>query len=252
MRGGHSSKYPTCSNTRSYAILMETLNNIFSAYKLSKSDVDRLSTEAKLASIDCGKKGVTKQLTSDTWVLFEEISDNVWCSKMPNAQKISLGFQLYETFPSYYHFLTPFFHTIRNKEIIDPGEKEIIWKHFMKYLASENYYADPVGYVLWVEFFEDKNTVRETWQGLTNNYSDKKALLRLLEQAGPVPFDLKETHYNNLLVDKTNHELIFNSLLYSAYDVYGQIDKKKALNILAKLKVDTGTENYKLLKEKLK
>lgn len=231
---------------------MQNLNDIFSAYKLNKSDINRLSDEAKAASIDCGKKGVNKQLPSDTWDLFDEISDKVWYSKMTNSQKISLGFQLYETFPSYYHFLTPFYHGIRNKEIVDSNEKEIIWKHFMKYLASENYYADPVGYVLWVEFFEDETTVRDTWQGLVNNYKDKKALLRLLEQAGPVPFDLKETHYNSLLVDKANHELIFNSLLYSAYDVFGQIDKKKALNILAKLKVDTGTENYNLLKEKLK
>lgn len=235
-----------------YSILMQNLNEIFSAFKLSKSDVDRLSNEAKVASIDCGKKGINKQLPSLIWDLFDEISDKVWYSTMANSQKISLGFQLFETFPSYYHFLTPFYHGIRNKEIAAPTEKEIIWKHFMKYLASENYYADPVGYVLWVEFFEDETTVRDTWQGLVNNYSDKKSLLRLLEQAGPVPFDLKEPIYNSLLVDITNHELIFNSLLYSAYDVFGQIDKKKALNILANLKIDTGTENYKLLKEKLK
>ena len=230
---------------------MQTLNDIFSAYKLSKSDIDRLSNEARTHSIDCGKKSDNKQLPSDTWDLFYEISDKVWYSTLTNSLKISLGFQLYETFPSYYHFLTPFYHGIKNKEIVSPKEKEIIWKHFMKYLASENYYADPVGYVLWVEFFEDKTTVRDTWQGLVNNYTDKKSLLRLLEHAGPVPFDLKETYYNSLLADKANHEFIFNSLLYSAYDVYGQIDKKKALNILAKLKIDTGTENYRLLKEKL-
>ncbi len=238
--------------TELYAILMQTLNDIFSAYKLSKSDVDRLSNEAKTVSIDCGKRGVIKQLQSATWDLFDEMSDKVWYSSMTNTQKISLGFELYETFPSYYHFLTPLYHGIRNKEIIDPKEKQIIWKHFMNYLASENYYADPVGYVLWVEFFEDETTVRDSWQGLVNNYSNKKALVRLLEQAGPVPFDLKETLYNSLLADKENHEPIFNSLLYSAYDVYGQIEKKKALNILAKLKIDTNTENYKLLKEKLK
>ena len=231
---------------------MQTLNEIFSVYKLSKSDVARLSNEAKQASIDCGKKGVNKELPSDVWDLFYEISDKVWYSSMTSIEKISLGFQLYETFPSYYHFLTPFYHGISNKEIVDEIEKEIIWKHFMNYLASENYYADPVGYVLWVDFFEDETTVRDTWQGLVNNYSNKKALLRLLEMAGPVPFDLKETHYNSLLVDKSTHEVIFNSLLYSAYDVYGKIDKNKALNILAKLKVDTKTENYKLLKEKLK
>ena len=230
---------------------MQTLNEIFSAFKLKKSDIARISNDAKIVAIDCGVRGVNKELTSELWDLFDEMSDKVWYSSMTNIQKILLGFELYETFPSYYHFLTPLYHGIRNKEIVDPNEKEIIWKHFMKYLASENYYADPVGYVLWVDFFEDESTVRDTWQGLVNNYADTKALLRLLEVAGPVPFDLKETHYNSLLVDKENHELIFNSLLHSAYYLYGQIDKKKALNIVAKLKVDTATENYKLLNEKL-
>lgn len=231
---------------------MQTLNDIFSAYKLSNSDVNRLSKEAKMASIDCGKKGIIKQLQPETWDLFDTISEKIWYSAITTLKKIELGFQLYETFPSYYHFLTPFYDRIRNKEIVDQNEKEIIWKHFMMYLSSENYYADPVGYVLWVEFFEDKTTVRETWQGLINNYSDRKSLLRLLEQAGPVPFDLKESVYNSLLVDRKTHELIFNSLLYSAYDVFGKIDKDKTLKILTKLKVDTGTDNYKLLKEKLK
>ncbi len=183
-------------------ILMQTLNEIFSAFKLSKLDVDKLSSEAKTFSVDCGKKGIRKQLTPTTWDLFDDISDKVWYSTMTTLQKITLGFQLFETFPSYYHFLVPFYHGIRNMEIVDQNEREIIWKHFMRYLALENYYADPVGYVLWVEFFEDESTVRETWQGLMNNYSDRKSLLRILEQAGPVPFDLKEFFITACLLTK--------------------------------------------------
>src|SRR5688572_18864643 len=120
---------------------METLNEIYSAYKLNNTDIKRLSEEAKSVSIGCGKEEVVKELQSETWDLFDDISDEVWYSKMTSFKKIILGFQLYETFPSYYHFLVPFYHGIRNKEIVDQNEKEIIWKHFMRYLASENYYA---------------------------------------------------------------------------------------------------------------
>lgn len=222
---------------------MESLNDIFSAFKLSKDEVNILSNEAKSIAIDAGRKAVYKKLLSESWDLFDEMSDKVWTSTMPNAKKIALGFQLYETFPSYFHFLRPFYHLICYNEITNSEEKQIIWKRFMKYLVAENYYADPVAYVLWVEFFEDASTVRETWQGLVNNYSNKQSLLRLLEVAGPVPFDLKEMLYNSLLKDKKIHDSIFTSLLHSAYDVFGQIDKKKTLNILAKLKVDTKTEN---------
>jgi hypothetical protein len=231
---------------------MQTLNDIIAEFKLSKSDIDRLSNQAKINSIDRGKNAVYEPLPDEIWDLFDDISEKVWYSTMPVSQKISLGFQLFEIFPSYYHFLVPFYHAIRDNVITDSKEKELIWKSFMTYLASENYYADPVGYVLWVEFFEDQSTVREAWQGLVNNYSDKRSLLRLLEYAGPVPFDLKEPIYYSLLADKKEHEHVLNSLLHSAYDVFGQIDKKKTLDILAKLEIATKTENYGLLKEKLK
>ncbi|MBJ6142771.1 hypothetical protein [Hymenobacter sp. BT559] len=154
-------------------------------------------------------------------------------------------------FSSYYHFLVPFYHGIRNREIYLVEHKEIIWKRFIQYLLAEACYSDPLSYVLWVDFFEDITTVRETWQGLVNNCSTKKALLLLLEIAGPVPFDLKEVYYKALLMDIGSHEVVFNSLLHSAFDVYGQIDSKKAQLILAELKVDINSENYKLLKKKL-
>jgi hypothetical protein len=231
---------------------MQTLNEIFSAFKLSKSDVIRLSNEAKISSIGCGKADINAQLPSEIWSTFDDISDKVWYSTMSSSQKIVLGFQLFEKFPSYYHFLTPFYHGIKNNEITDATDKETIWKQFMKYLAAENYYADPVAYVLWVDFFEDEKTVNETWQGLTSNYVEKKDLLNLLEAAGPVPYELKEPLYKNFISDIANHELIFKSLLFSAFDVYGQIDNGKALKIVAKLKIDRESEKYKLLIKKLK
>ena len=229
---------------------MQTLNEIFSVYKLNQSEVERLSNLAKQDSIDCGRSGAIKELPKETWNLFFEISDKVWYSSMATSQKIKSGFQLYEVFPNYYHFLTPFYHSIRNKEVTDSNEKEIIWKHFMKYLASENFYADPVGYVLWVDFFEDQSLVHEAWTGLMKFY-DKKAVLRLLEQSGPVPYELKENLYKTLIKDDESHEAIFKSLFFSAYDIYGQISKGKARDLLKQLNLDRTTENYKLLLKKL-
>ena len=231
---------------------METLNDILSDFKLSKSEVERLSDEARAIAIGYGAKEDYRVLPEDKWDLLDDMSDKVWTSEMPISQKIALSFELYETFPSYYHFLMPLYRVIRDNAINDPKEKSLMWERFMKYLVSDNCYADPVAYVLWVEFFEDSSTVEETWHGLLNNYSDNNSLLRLLEVAGPVPFELKEKVYDSLLDEKENHEFIFKSLLYSAYDVFGKIDKKKTLDILSKLTVDTNTEKYRLLMEKLK
>jgi hypothetical protein len=235
---------------------MHTIDTILSAHNLSESKIQRITSEAKESSAGCGTRvgtrEVSKQLLSDTWPLLDDISEEVWYSAMEVADKISLGFQLYEKFPSYYHFLVPFYRGIRDKEISLPDHKKVIWEHFIQYLASEAYYADPVSYVLWVEFFEDINTVRDTWQGLLTNCHNKKSLLAMLEVAGPVPFDLKENCYDSLITDKSNHEALFNSLLHSAFDVYGNIDNRKASVILARLNIDTNTENYKLLKNKLR
>lgn len=153
---------------------MQTVGNILSGYNLSESEMQSIANEAKVASVGCGTRGIVKQLSSKTRTLLDEISDEVWYSKMEAADKISLGFQLYEKFPSYYHFLVPFYHGIRNKEISLPDHKKVIWEHLIQYLASEAYYADPVSYVLWVEFFEDTTTARDTWQGLLNNCRNKK------------------------------------------------------------------------------
>ncbi|MBS1952077.1 MAG: hypothetical protein OJF59_000979 [Cytophagales bacterium] len=230
---------------------MQTLSEIVSAHQLSQTEIDNLSYEAREFSIDCGKADAPKQLSPQIWNLFDSLSDTVWHSSMAYSQIIPLGFNLFELFPSYYHFLIPFYHGIKNKKISGSSEKEMIWKHFTGYLVSENYYADPVGYVLWADFFEDEATVREAWQGLVRNSTGQKSLLRLIEVAGPVPFDLKNLVYENLLADPATHDVIFNSLLSSAHDVFGQIDKEKARNILVRLTVNRNTVHYKLLEQKL-
>ena len=63
--------------------------------------------------------------------------------------------------------------------------------------------------------------------------------------------NLKESVYRAMIKDRDNHQAIFNSLLYSAYDLYGQTDRKKARRILSRLKVDKNTNEYRLLIEKL-
>lgn len=235
-----------------FAPTPQTLQEIFDELELSPFRLEQLSNEAKLHAIDCGKLSQDKHLSEETWSLLQELSDEVWKSDMSASKKIELGFQLFELFPHYYHFLVPFYLMIEAGEMVSRDEKKIIWTRFMQYLASENYYADTVAYVLWVEFFEDHSLVAETWEGLTANYSDKKSLLQLLECAGPVPFDLKIPYYYELLTDESNHESIFKSLKSSATDVYGQIDPEKALDILDKMQIDRTSNEYKQLTDKLR
>ncbi|OFY97776.1 MAG: hypothetical protein A3K10_03615 [Bacteroidetes bacterium RIFCSPLOWO2_12_FULL_31_6] len=231
-------------------ILLE--DNLLPEYNLSDTEIERLRKEAIRVAIGCGNYDSHNKLESNDWSLFDKISDSIWYSEKGIPEKINLGFKLYEIFPSYYHFLVPFYRLIYKKETDNQELKNIVWERFIEYLGAESFYADPIAYVLWVDFFEDQTTVKEAWTGLMGYSKNTKSLLRLLECAGPVPFDLKEPIYLELISDETTHQAIFNSILFSAFDVCGQIDKIKAGIILSKLNIHTSTENYLKLREKLK
>ena len=223
-------------------------------YSLTVSDINTLSGEAKTAAVNCGKSNTNQvELNSKTWDLFDDISEDIWYGDLELKTKIQLGFDFFHKFPSYYHFLVPFYRIIMNKELEkNIGLKDVIWSKFMSYLSLEKHYSDTVSYVLWVEFFEDASTMEETWKGLLKHCKDDKCLQILIENAGPVDFDLKEPVYHRLIDNENNHISIFKSLLHSSFDVYGKTNDRKAKLLLSKLKINTNTEHYKLLIDKLK
>ena len=229
---------------------MSILHSILQHHALTPEQVEELSQRVKASAVYCGNSRLNQPLASDDWNLVDDMADQLWYGSYELDDKIFIGFQLFELFPSYWHTLTPYYDRVREKAL-SSKQKEMIWQKFVQYLADEAYYADPVGYVLWVDFFEDAETVRETWQGLTSYNRRKESLRKLVESAGPVPFGLKEPIYRAMLKDQRNHPSLLRSLLASAYDVYGQIDVKKARRIVAKLKVDKTTEDFRLLTEKL-
>lgn len=223
-------------------------------YELSNSDINTLSNKAKISAVNCGKSNTERvELDSETWSLFEDMSFDLWENNDFKLDiKVMLGLKLFETFPHYYHFLVPFYHIIANKELENQLDlKEMIWSKFMTYLGGEKYYSDTVAYVLWVEFFEDYTTVEETWKGLLKNSKNNKSLQVLIENAGPVDFDLKEPTYYKLIGNVNNHMSIFKSLLNSSFDAYGKTNNKKAKLLLSKLKISKDTKHYKLLTDKI-
>ncbi len=226
------------------------LLTILKSHPLSLKEVEELSRRVKASAVHCGNSRLNQPLSSDDWNLVDDISDQLWYGAYDLDDKILVGFQLFELLPSYWHTLTPYYDHVREKAL-SSEQKETVWRKFVQYLADEAHYADPVGYVLWVDFFEDPETVRETWHGLISHNQKKESLRKLIESAGPVSFDLKESVYRAMLKDQRNHPAIFRSLLASAYDVYGQIDKGKARHFVAKLKVNKTTEDFRLLTEKL-
>ncbi len=158
---------------------MSILQSILKNYTLALEEVESLSQRVKASAIHCGNSRLNQPLSTDDWNLVDDIADQLWYGSYSLEEQVLTGFQLFELLPSYWHTLTPYYDHIREKAL-SSEQKETIWQKFVQYLADEPHYADPVGYVLWVDFFENSETVRETWHGLISHNQKKESLLASL------------------------------------------------------------------------
>ncbi len=127
-----------------------------------------------------------------------------------------------------------------------------MWDHYKNHLKGEQtLQREQIEYSLWVDFFEDSETVNEAWGNLIGDYSNENILKRLLTISGPVPFGLKDKLYQKVIINKQWHEYILDSLVGGFFDVYGQIDFQRARIILPILKVDKTSKKYVELNKKL-
>jgi hypothetical protein len=117
---------------------------------------------------------------------------------------------------------------------------------------SSDRLADPIAYSLWCDYFEDPASVEEAWTAVAAPGAvSARGLQRVLNVSGPVPYDLKVPIYERLVGSTHWHPFIFRSLLYSAFDVYGQIDARAARKLLDKLSLSKTTEGLNELREKV-
>ncbi|SFU37547.1 hypothetical protein SAMN05216480_10245 [Pustulibacterium marinum] len=168
---------------------------------------------------------------------------------LSNVEKLNLSFDFFERSPEYgiCSELNMYFSELTSEE------KNTLLDYYKKYLKSDKpEHKKQIKYSLWVDFFEDPQTVAETWNSLIGDCKDEHILRELLSVSGPVPFDKKDELYLKLIKDKTNHEAILDSLVGSFFDVYGDINMQRARVILPTLKIDKTSEKYIKLNKKLK
>jgi hypothetical protein len=117
--------------------------------------------------------------------------------------------------------------------------RNILWKKYKDYLLTgTDKQKEQIKYSLWVDFFEDPETVDEAWSKIVTESSEIDILRQVLSISGPVPFDKKDKLYLKVIADKTNHKYILESLVGSFFDVFGQINFQRARILLPTLKVD--------------
>ena len=214
---------------------------------MSGETVSRISAQARQSAVSCGKDEHDKILDNLDWGWVDDCKNAIWDDfKLNRIQKFELGFELFEIFPGYWPS-TEFYRSVREKPDYDWS---FLWIKLISYLKGPPYWRDPISYLLWVDFFEDQDTVQTAWTGLVSNTVDTDVLSLLVEYSGPVPMSLKMPLINILLRNPKTHESILKGLALSISDIYGQTDKTALKKVFPKLKASPKTEYYRyLLKE---
>lgn len=188
---------------------------------------------------DCGSIK-TKNCVIDSEVPYR-ISMFIWRNhnSLSYLEKLQLTFQIYADMPTY-----TYLEYIPNKyQNFSLQERNVFWNWVRNILSKpEIALSNPVECLLWFDFFDNPNTVDESWTELTKADAPDLQIQRILIASSPVPFPLKEILYKRLIENTDWHYYIYYSLLYSKMDVDGKFDKKRAKQIFSKLVLQPGVE----------
>lgn len=163
-----------------------------------------------------------------------ELEMLIWDTEgMSCVQRVELAFELYRAMPCYGNLM--FIRNGYDALSRDKDAKRLFWDQYRNLLSGENeQLAEPVANTLFVDYFEDPDTVEESWEQLAGSDElNERGLQRVLEESGPVPWHLKAHLFRRLVRDQTWHGWIFQSLVSSTFAGFGDIDVPAAAKILA-------------------
>ncbi len=170
-----------------------------------------------------GRCGVDRSWPSSLSEVPHEFSDAWWHGGASLSERLQMGLRLYREMPCYAN-------TVELKRFhadFGDDDRQRLWDAYREALQSaDERLADPVSYSLWVDFFEDPATVRVAWRETTRRCDGEpceRRLSRVLDVAGPVPWECKEALFAELVDDPSWHPAILRALAGSAFDVYGDL-----------------------------
>jgi hypothetical protein len=203
------------------------------------------------ATGEAKEEGRRSPISDEAHDVPHELEELVWVRGEASArERVALAFALYREMPCYatLMYTTGYFATW------DDDARRLFWSEYRTLVSdADDRLAEPVAYSLWSDYFEDATTVTEAWREMAqpDRLSDR-GLARVLDAAGPVPFALKSPLYDRLAQSKRWHLAIFRSLLHSAFDAYGDIDRAAAARLLARLSVPASSRGFEALEKQLR
>jgi len=219
--------------------------------------VERVGAErfqaAREAAWSCaagtGRCGAARSWPGDLALVPHEFSD-AWYGEAPLTERLEMGLRLYREIPCYASTieLKGFYGAFGDEH------KRALWAAVRSLLdGDDDRLADPLTYALWVDFFEDRDTVAEAWRETTRRDVEpwRRRIARVLDVAGPVSWPLKEELFAVLVGDERLHPAILRALAGSAFDVCGQLDQAAAAGWLRRLRLAPETPDLPALRVRL-
>jgi hypothetical protein len=204
--------------------------------EITSEEYQRLSVLAK-----------TGELDNEASIVVDDLADCIERLSRPAIDKLDLYWELFRDIPCY----SVLSHVHSLYQELSDVERSLLWRVFRRYLAQEDdVYAKHVEYTLWCDYFEQREHVEAMWNAMITARNDRQ-LQRVLGCSGPVPYELKRALYLKLIDSPKWHFFIYQSLLYSFHDYFGDIDKEDAHILLAKLSLPSDTEHLEELKRDL-
>ncbi|GAA3058326.1 hypothetical protein GCM10020229_82480 [Kitasatospora albolonga] len=126
-----------------------------------------------------------------------------------------------------------------------------LWAGYRRRLEAERD-AEAVTYSLWVDWFEDRTTAGTAFAEVLGLDLDRivatggpapllRRAGRVLACSGPVPWPVKRRAYATALRLPALHEPLFQGLLTSYHDLYGDLEPTAALALLTRLDLPPDT-----------
>ncbi|MGW2819107.1 hypothetical protein [Streptomyces sp. NPDC001415] len=173
----------------------------------------------------------------------------VFAEDLDTADQVRLAFGLLDLLDDYWVTCEIRFADVSAE---GPLPAEVLWDGYRRRLAADRD-AEAVTYSLWVDWFEDRRTAATAFAEVLGNDIDRvvaersEALLhrarRVLECSGPVPWPVKEPTYRTAVGLPALHSVLFQGLLASYHDVYGDLEPAAALALLDQLDLPANTQH---------
>jgi hypothetical protein len=221
---------------------------------MPREEWDRLPSLAQALYLEraggLGGEAVAEQWPEELADVPHDLGDLIWYEgEYDDEQRVALALEAYRAMPAYAHLA----FVKWSYRDLGRGGRALLWAGYRELLATaDDQLAAPVAYSLWVDFYEDRSTVKEAWRETSQVDGDsERRLKRVLEASGPVPFKLKQRLYEQLAADTAWHPWILRSLIRSTTDVYGDLHRRKARRWLDRLTVPDDADAVQALRNAL-